>query len=84
MTGSQIAQPSEEVWANGMSDYLSGILHADVASTPLTDRAKQLAGGATARRFMPNIVMVDFADRLKCETIYGLNSVTAFDLARLV
>ena len=74
----------KKVWANGMSDYLSGILHADVASTPLTDRAKQLAGGATARRFMPNIVMVDFADRMKCDTIYGLNSVTAFDLARLV
>ncbi|TFW14839.1 hypothetical protein [Duganella callida] len=36
--------------------------------------------GGTLKMFMPNIVMIDFADDTKCSYIYGLNTVAASKL----
>lgn len=40
--------------------------------------------GNLRKRFLPNIVMIDFADARKCAHIYILNLVTERDIARLL
>lgn len=40
------------------------------------------SGGPILRRFMPNFVMIDFADTRKCRTIYRLNELTATEMTR--
>ena len=73
----------KKLWAQGMSDYYTGIQHHDTMNLPLSDRAKSAALGADRKKFMPNIVMVDFADAPKCQLIYDLNNMSAWDLAQL-
>lgn len=73
----------KKLWAQGMKEYYSGIQHHDVMNLPLSDRAKSAAQGADRKKFMPNIVMVDFADQEKCKLIYDLNHMSAWDLAQL-
>jgi hypothetical protein len=46
-----------------------------------TLNGKAYSTGATLKAFMPNVVMIDFADEDKCKTIYGLNTVASVDLA---
>jgi hypothetical protein len=41
----------------------------------------KMSSGGTLKMFMPNIVMIDFADETKCKTIYDLND---FATAKLV
>ncbi len=40
--------------------------------------------GNMLKAFMPNIVMMDFSNRQRCNTIYGLNGVTPQDLDRMI
>ena len=74
----------QQVWANGLGDFLDDSIPFDLGSLPLTDRAKAGVHGALARVFMPNIVMIDFADQAKCQVIYDLNKVSAGQIAQLV
>ncbi len=39
--------------------------------------------GRTARSFMPNIVMMDFASKTRCDTVWNLNQTTVGQLASL-
>lgn len=57
----------ENLWAEGLEQAVSTQLELD--------RIKYMDYGARRRMkaFFPNIVMIDFADDAKCETIYGLN-----------
>lgn len=73
----------KQVWAGGLGDYIDDSIPFDVGSLPLTDRAKSGVFGSLASVFMPNIVMIDFADPAKCQIIYDLNFATANDLAQL-
>ena len=73
----------KKLWAQGMEDYYLGIQHHDTMNLPLSERAKQAAQGAERKKFIPNIVMVDFADQDKCQLIYDLNHMSAWDLAQL-
>jgi len=41
------------------------------------------AVGRSAKSFMPNIVMMDFADPSRCATIWNLNFATADNMARM-
>lgn len=41
------------------------------------------AVGPTRKRYMPNIVMIDFADEAKCRVIRALNDLSPDDLAKL-
>jgi hypothetical protein len=66
-----------------MEEYYMGIQHHDTMNLPLSDRAKSAAQGAERKKFIPNIVMVDFADQEKCRLIYDLNHMSAWDLAQL-
>jgi hypothetical protein len=57
------------MWSNGLYDSIqSRIAHVDPTNH---------VSGATLKTFMPNIIMIDFADPTKCKTIYELNSVSS-------
>ncbi len=56
------------LWAQGLSDFVQG----GVAPRPLTP----IMRGVQRRKFFPNIVMLDFADDIKCQTIRDLNDLT--------
>lgn len=68
------------MWTNGLSDAIESRIATSV--DPAT-----YAAGSLLKAFMPNIVMIDFADPGKCQHIYGLNHVAATaltDAARAV
>lgn len=47
---------------------------------PIGQNVENYAGAQTLKVLMPNIVMIDFVDEKKCQTIYDLNSVAATQL----
>jgi hypothetical protein len=59
-----------KLWSNGLADSVESRLAKNI------DPAQDSAGGML-KTFMPNFVMIDFADANKCKTIYDLNSVAA-------
>lgn len=62
-------------WNNGLSASIDNQLNGNL--NPFS------AGGALLKTFMPNIVMIDFADVEKCALIMDLNKVAAHELARV-
>jgi hypothetical protein len=65
-----------KLWAQGLEEFVE---HRN----PLTIPQGSPAIGPTRKRYMPNIVMIDFADNLKCQQIRDLNDLSAHDLAAL-
>jgi hypothetical protein len=64
----------QNTWENGLRESIADrIMYHD----PLQ------GGGARMKAFMPNIVMIDFADAHKCKTIMDLNDVSGPALAAL-
>ncbi|MBL8308573.1 MAG: hypothetical protein JNM33_17900 [Rubrivivax sp.] len=66
----------EELWRTGFASYINNAL-------PKSVDACSFSSGGTLKLFMPNIVMIDFADEDKCEYIYGLNTVAAIELVKI-
>lgn len=64
----------QDTWENG--------LRASIQDR-IGNRRALGAGGGTMKAFMPNIVMIDFADGYKCKTIMELNDVAGHQLAAL-
>jgi hypothetical protein len=59
-----------KLWSNSLSESVESRLARSI------DHAKDSSGGML-KTFMPNFVMIDFADAAKCMTIHDLNSVAA-------
>lgn len=59
-----------KLWSNGLAESVESRLTKNI------DPTKDSAGGML-KTFMPNFVMIDYADADKCQTIYDLNSVAA-------
>jgi hypothetical protein len=66
----------EELWMSGMGNAVGERIPANVDPT-------SYAGGPILKRFLPNIIMIDFADTPKCKTIYELNNVIATELTEM-
>jgi hypothetical protein len=66
----------QTLWAGGLDDYVT------YANPFLVPRGSP-ALGPMRKRFMPNIVIIDFADDDKCTTIRGLNDLSPHSLAQL-
>ncbi|MFT3734760.1 MAG: hypothetical protein QM776_07020 [Rhodocyclaceae bacterium] len=66
----------DEIWASGFTDYIEEALPSNVD-------AMSFSSGGMLKVFMPNIVMIDFADTDKCEHIYGLNLLAGVQLVKL-
>ena len=65
-----------KLWAQGLEEFI-------MQRNPLSLPPGSPAVGPTRKRFMPNIVMIDFADEQKCRVIRGLNDLSPSDLAAL-
>ncbi len=61
------------LWESGLKESITARLnhHVDVGT---------YANGPVLQAFMPNFVMIDFADPKKCETIFELNNTAATEL----
>lgn len=66
----------DTIWKGGFQSYIKNALPNNV------DACSFSSGGAL-KTFMPNIVMIDFADNTKCEHIYGLNVIAAVELVKV-
>jgi hypothetical protein len=66
----------KKLWAGGLCDMIEyrNPMHLPQGSPAI---------GPIRKRFMPNIVMIDFADEAKCRVIRGLNDLSPSDLAKL-
>jgi hypothetical protein len=71
-------QPTKmkELWYRGLQNVLTERFGTDL---PLGG----VAQGTRIKMFMPNFVMIDFADPTKCQTIADLNRLAATSLANL-
>ncbi len=65
-----------KLWASGLCEFVE-------YRNPLTLPPGSPAIGAVRKQFMPNIVMIDFADEQKCRTIRELNDLSTDALASL-
>jgi hypothetical protein len=64
-----------KLWLDGMGEYIDDNL-------PLYIARDAFGSGAMMKRFMPNFVMVDFADAKRCQTIFDLNELTGTRLVQ--
>jgi hypothetical protein len=60
----------KRLWTNGLSESIESRI-------PKSIDASSHGAGGVLKAFMPNIVMIDFADAAKCATIDELNTVAA-------
>lgn len=66
----------DTIWRSGFQDYIDNALPGNVD-------ACSFSSGGMLKLFMPNIVMIDFADPAKCDHIYGLNTIAAAELVKI-
>jgi hypothetical protein len=66
-----------ETWLNMFMEFAQYLQDA----LPGNINLASYSSGGTLKMFMPNIVMIDFADPDKCRYIYDLNTVAAVRLA---
>jgi hypothetical protein len=66
----------KKLWKEGLEEYIE-------YTNPLALPEGSPAVGPTRKRYMPNIVMIDFATDAKCRIIRGLNDISPDDLAKL-
>jgi hypothetical protein len=69
-------QKMKRLWAGGLADIID-------YRQPFVVPDGSPAIGPLRKRFMPNIVMIDFADPSKCQIIRDLNDLSTDDLRRL-
>lgn len=74
------------MWSKGgmtkLRDLWLGGLHASIKARCEANRIKatHYSSGSRLKAFIPNIVMVDFADADKCKVIYDLNNMASTQL----
>lgn len=66
----------KNVWSGGLEEYM-------MMANPLLLPEGSPAIGPQRKRYMPNIVMIDFADEMKCQHIRALNDLTADELGEM-
>jgi hypothetical protein len=68
----------DKMWLKNFSQY------SDYLERTLPQNVDNLSysSGGMLKMFMPNIVMIDFADAQKCNYIYGLNTIAAAKLVK--
>jgi hypothetical protein len=66
----------QQLWQDGLGQAVKSRIPPNVDPT-------SFIGGTVLKRFLPNIVMIDFASRNKCQTIFGLNRLIPTQLTNL-
>jgi hypothetical protein len=72
----------QQTWRTGLQASIESRLGRERDAAIL--QAQWGALGGRLKTFMPNIVMMDFVDLNKCNTVDGLNTVAGEDLRRLI
>jgi hypothetical protein len=67
----------KEIWESGLKNYIDHALPDNV------DKSSYSSGGLM-KLFMPNIVMIDFANAHKCRYIYKLNDILGTSLVEFI
>lgn len=65
------------LWTSGLKESIEARTEANRIKTT------NYSSGTYLKAFMPNIVMIDFADATKCKTIYKLNELAATQLTAM-
>lgn len=65
-----------KMWSAGLEESISSRLTRNISPS-------SYSSAGLLKTFMPNFVMVDFADRQKCRTIYELNDVAGNALTQM-
>lgn len=76
------AKALEDTWANGLELAIRNQMGRDFQNSK--HGVIQHTGTNGWKVFMPNIVMMDFSDEIKCDTILRLNYVADREIARFV
>ena len=66
----------KKLWAQGLEEFVE-------TRNPLYVPSGSAATVSARKRYMPNIIMIDFADDAKCQQIHDLNTLSDSDLAAL-
>ena len=66
----------KQLWAGGLEEYM-------MTTNPLLLPQGSPAVGPQRKRYMPNAIMIDFADEIKCQHIRALNDLTPDELANM-
>jgi len=66
----------QRLWSSGMGDAVKERI-------PDCIDASSYVGGLILKRFLPNIVMIDFASPRKCQTIFDLNRAIPTELTKM-
>lgn len=67
----------DELWSGGFDSWVANALPQNVDVT-------SFGSSSTLKLFMPNIVMIDFADPQKCKYIYALNELAGCKLTNFI
>lgn len=73
--GGNFGEGMKRLWLEGMGEYIDDNL-------PLYIAGGQYGAGALIKRFMPNFVMIDFADSQRCQAVFDLNELTGTRLVQ--
>lgn len=72
-TGGGFSDGMKRLWLEGMGEYIDDNL-------PLYISRGAYGTGPMMKRFMPNFVMIDFADASRCQAIFDLNQLAGTSL----
>ncbi len=70
----------QDLWKGGLEESIMRRIGGDAKRIKRT----RYASGVQMKAFMPNIVMIDFADQPKCDVIYALNAVASTRLSEVL
>lgn len=66
-----------DLWKDSLGDSLK------VRLAQRRIKTTDYSSGPMMKTFMPNVVMIDFASKDKCKTIYGLNTLASTELTKM-
>lgn len=73
-----------QTWQNGLESAISSRFGSELEIAERLMKTGNATNGQRLKAFMPNIVMMDFIDPLKCRTVGELNTVAATSLQKLM
>ncbi len=74
----------QQTWRAGLESAITDRFGSELDIARRMVDQGHARNGHRLKAFMPNIVMMDFVDRAKCDTIDALNTVAAQELAKLI
>ncbi len=75
----------QDTWTNGLEEAIRNQMGRDFEHARSAQSGKMPRwGGGQWKSFMPNIVMMDFADGPKCQTVFDMNAVAGQQIAQYI